>query len=137
MAVAAELANDFWSALCHHDTERAAALLAEGALFHLAGMHPSSGREAVESYVAALGAEIDAPLETIALYAEMAIVERVGRVVGEPPDRQRVIVSLARVHEGRITGWQDFFDPTALADLADAPSPSARHGGASKRAAAR
>jgi limonene-1,2-epoxide hydrolase len=84
-----------------------------------------------------MGDAIDEPLETIALYEEMVIVERVGRVVGEPADRQRVIVSLARVHEDRITGWQDFFDPTTYADLGDTPRTSARRPAVSKRAAAR
>ena len=137
MASAEDLANDFWSALCQHDIERAAALLADGAVFHLAGMHPAHGREAVESYLAAVGAEIDASLGPIARYEEMAIVERVGRVVGEPADRPRVIVSLTRVHDGRITGWQDFFDPTAYADRGDAPTANAHREGASKHAAAR
>lgn len=137
MASAEDLANDFWSALCQHDVARAAALLADGAIFHLAGMGASSGREAVETYLAGMGDAIDEPLETIALYEEMVIVERVGRVVGEPADRQRVIVSLARVHEGRITGWQDFFDPTTYADLGDTPRTSARRPAVSKRAAAR
>lgn len=137
MASAEDLTNDFWSALREHDAEAAAALLADDAVFFLAGMDPSHGREAVTSYLAARREAIDEPLETIALYEEMVIVERVGRVVGEPSDRQRVIVSLARVHEGRITGWQDFFDPTAYADLGEAPSPTARRPAATKRAAAR
>jgi ketosteroid isomerase-like protein len=137
LASAEDLAHDFWSALCEHDIGRAAALLADSAVFHLAGMRPASGREAVASCLASLGEVIGSPLETIALYEEMAIVERVGRVAGEPADQLRVIVSLARVHDGRITGWQDFFDPAAYADLDASPDPGARRPAASKRAAAR
>jgi len=131
------LANDFWSALCQQDSGRATSLLADGAVLHLAGMRPASGREVVDSYLGALGEDIDAPLETIARYEAMVIAERVGHVVGEPADRPRVIVSLARVHDGRITGWQDFFDPTAYADLTDSRDSNSRRTGASKRAAAR
>lgn len=137
MASAEDLSNDFWSALREHDSDAAAALLADDAVCYLAGMAPSRGRDAVASYLAAMGEASDAPLETIALYEEMVIVERVGRVVGEPSDRRRVIVSLARVHEGRITGWQDFFDPTAYADLGEAPRTRPRRSAVPKRAAAR
>ena len=102
MASAENLAHEFWSAVRQHDIERAAALLADDAIFQPAGMRPATGREAVASYLAAMDEEIDPTLETIALYEEMIIVERIDRVAGDPAGRPRDIVSLARVHEGRI-----------------------------------
>jgi hypothetical protein len=57
----------------------------------------------------------------------------VERVAGDPPASQRVIVSLARVGEGRVTSWQDFFDPAAWAEV---ERPRGRVG-ESKRATAR
>ena len=131
MASAENLAHDFWSALRRHDIERAAALLADGAIFQPAGMRPATGREAVESYLAAMDEEIDPTLETIALYEEMIIVERIDRVAGDPAGRPRDIVSLARVRDGRITSWQDFFDPAVYAEFGESPRAG------TKRAAAR
>lgn len=126
MATAEDVAHDFWSALCQHERARARALLAEGAVFHPAGIAaPDSGGEAIDRYLAATGEHLGSPLETIALYEDMVIVERVGRVAGDPPERQRVIVSLARVHQERVTSWQDFFDPTSWAEVDDAPSARA------------
>ena len=131
MASAENLAHEFWSAVRQHDIERAAALLADDAIFQPAGMRPATGREAVECYVAATDKAVDPALETIALYEEMIIVERTDRVPGDPAGLPRDIVSLARVHDGRIVSWQDFFDPAVYAEFGESPRAG------SKRAAAR
>ncbi len=136
MATAEDVAHDFWSALCQHDRARALSLLADGAVFRPAGMAPARREEALDRFLAATGEHLGSPLDTIALYEDMVIVERVGRVAGDPPERQRVIVSLARVSEGRLTSWQDFFDPTACATAADEGRPRASAGGP-RRVAAR
>lgn len=130
MASAENLAHDFWSALRQHDIERAAALLADDAVFQPAGMRPATGRKAVESYLAAMDEEIDPTLETIALYEEMIIVERIDRVPGDPAGLPRDIVTLARVHDGRIVSWQDFFDPAVYAELGDSPRAGSRRAAA-------
>jgi limonene-1,2-epoxide hydrolase len=136
LASAEALARDFWSALCQHDTTRAASFLADGALFHPAGMPPTRGVEAVARYLAATGAEIGWSLETIALYEDMVITERIGRVLGDPAGRQRVILSLVRVREGRITSWQDFCE-TASSALTSMPRSRAHTTTPAERVAAR
>jgi limonene-1,2-epoxide hydrolase len=88
-------------------------LMADDAVFHAAGLPPATGRAALEQYLTATRNELGSPLETVALYDGMLIGERIGHVVGEASGQRRVIVSLARVSEGRITSWQDFFDPMA------------------------
>jgi limonene-1,2-epoxide hydrolase len=137
LASAEALARDFWSALCHQDTTRAASLLAEGAVFQPAGMPPASGADGVARYVAATGREIGWSLDTVALYEDMVITERIGRVVGDPAGRQRVIVSLARVREGRITSWQDFCEATPSGEPAGVSRSGARVARAPERVAAR
>jgi ketosteroid isomerase-like protein len=117
LATAEDVAHDFWSALCQHDRARALSLLADGAVFQPAGIAPANRDEALDRYLAATGEHLGSPLDTIALYEDMVIVERVGRVAGDPPASQRVIVSLVRMSEGRVTSWQDFFDPAAWAEV--------------------
>jgi limonene-1,2-epoxide hydrolase len=131
---AEDVARNFWSALRGNDVGRALSLMADDAVFHAAGLPPANGRAAVEMYLTATHDEHGSPLETIALYDGMLIAERIGHVVGEDPGRLRVIVSLARVSEGLITSWQDFFDPMSV-ELG-ITARGHRYGGGGKRAAA-
>lgn len=78
-------------------------------------MSPSRGVEAVARYLAATGDELGWSLETVALYEDMVITERIGRVMGDPAGRQRIILSLVRVRDGRITSWQDFYETASSA----------------------
>ena len=126
MASADHVAQAFWSALCWRDVQRARSLLADGAVFTPAGMRPAVGHEALGVYLLATGEKIGAHLKTIALYEDMLIAERVGRVVGEPAGQHQAILSLVRVQDGRITSWQDFFDPSAVVALADPPRADSR-----------
>jgi limonene-1,2-epoxide hydrolase len=107
------VAHEFWSAVCLHDLGRADALLGEDAVFHPAGMPATRGGMALGIYLAATGEEIGSVLETVASYDDMVITERIGRVVGAPVGRQQRILSLVRVRDGRITHWEDFFEPLA------------------------
>jgi limonene-1,2-epoxide hydrolase len=132
---AEDVARNFWSALRGHDVGRALSLLADDAVFHAAGLPPANGRAAVEMYLTATHDELGSPLETIALYDGMLIAERIGHVVGEGPGQLRVIVSLARVNEGLITSWQDFFDPlSAELGLASRGHRYGGNGGAKRMA---
>jgi limonene-1,2-epoxide hydrolase len=131
---AEDVARNFWSALRGNDVGRALSLMASDAVFHAAGLPPANGRAAVEMYLTATHDEHGSPLETIALYDGMLIAERIGHVVGEDPGQLRVIVSLARVSEGLITSWQDFFDPMSV-ELGSA-ARGHRYGGGGRRAAA-
>ena len=134
VTTAEDVARSFWSAMRGRDVGRAVELMADDAVFHAAGLPPATGRAALESYLTATRSELGSPLETIALYDGMLIGERIGHVVGETPGQCRVIVSLARVSEGRITSWQDFFDPMA-AELGLA-SHGTRYAGGAKRVGA-
>lgn len=126
MASVEQMAQAFWSALRRHDVHRAGSLLADGAVFTPAGMRASSGEESLGAYLVATRDEIGAHLTTIASYDGMVIAERIGQVVGEPDRRRHVILSLIRVQDDRITSWQDFFDASAGAALADPPRADAR-----------
>jgi hypothetical protein len=88
----------------------------------------------VEMYLTATHDALGSPLEPIALYDGMLIAERIGHVVGEDPGQLRVIVSLARVSEGLITSWQDFFDPMS-AELGMASRGQRYGGGGARRVA--
>jgi limonene-1,2-epoxide hydrolase len=136
LASAEDLANNFWSALCHHDVGRAVSLLAADAVFHPAGLPPARADEAVETFLVAAGEELTSHLETIAVYQGMVITERIGRVVGEPTGRPRSIVSLARVNDSRITSWQDFVAPLPGRAVADPPSWSGHWAPEAERASA-
>jgi limonene-1,2-epoxide hydrolase len=131
---AEDVARNFWLALRGQDVGRALSLMADDAVFHAAGLPPATGRAAVEMYLTATYDELGSPLETIALYDGMLIAERIGHVVGEARGQLRVIVSLARVSDGLITSWQDFFDPMS-ADLGMASRAQRYGGGGAKRMA--
>ncbi len=121
MASAEHVAQAFWLALCRHDLQRAGSLLADDAVFYLAGMAPLVGAQALHAPVLAIDDELCAHLKTVALYDDMLIAERVGPVASEPPERLQAIVSLIRVQGDRITSWQDFFDPRVSAAVIDPP----------------
>jgi limonene-1,2-epoxide hydrolase len=91
-------------------------------------MRPAIGNDALTAYLSSTTEEIGAHLETITTYEDMLITQRVGRVVGEPAEQPQVILSLVRVQDGRITSWQDFFEPSPIAALADPPRDDSRIG---------
>lgn len=106
-----DVIRSFWSALGRRDVARARTFLAaEPDALRVAGIRGRGGA-GYGLGLAALMFTAGSPLQVLAVVGNRVVVERHAFVTGTMPRAHpHVILGLARVQDGRITSWEEYWD---------------------------
>ena len=110
-----EFMEAFMAAWPEGDAAKVASFFSENAVYHNGPMEPVKGRDAIQVALAGfmcMGGRVD--VDIIHIVAEGAIVmtERVDHVIGTEKTISLPIMGVFEVHDGAITAWRDYFDPS-------------------------